>query len=60
MISDTYTFAVSEIMPGERLLVTVYARVGQHVHLVMTLYSDATMRTGETLIDVHLLNSKEQ
>lgn len=55
-MSDHHTFAVSEILPDQRVLVTVYVRIGQHIHVTMTLYSDAAMRDGERVMDVHMLN----
>lgn len=51
-----YAFSVTEIRDDERILITTYIRIGKHIHLVMTLYDDMTLQSGETLIDVQMIN----
>jgi hypothetical protein len=58
-MNSSHTFSVSEVLPDGRVLVTVYVRIGDQIHVVMDAFDDATMTSGKRYLDVHLDNGEK-
>jgi hypothetical protein len=53
---NKYHFSVSELLPDNRVLITVYTRIDDQITVNMDVYDDPTLRARKRCLDVQVSN----
>jgi hypothetical protein len=56
---DTYRFAVSEVLPDGRVVLTAYERIGEQITVSLVAYDDASLSKGKRYLGITLNNGDE-